>query len=196
MKLKRIKEIIKEEVDLFLLEEQLDEIADSRDWLLRRPLKEWVIFTKPGTELKSVRSFRPVYHGHRIEIKAGFPFEVIGEHPPGDQDEATGVPVPIKPADRGPKADKDMFNRIRLIGLDGPYKGGRFFVNPFEYKKFFEESPDDYRSNPEMPGEALPPGEEDPRYSNQKSPMVVPQPHDPGEDYTQPDRPLRKAKAR
>lgn len=197
IKVGRIKEIIKEEIELFLLETKLQEIIDSKDWVLRRPLKEWYIPVNPGTKLKSSRAFRPVYHGYRFSIPTGHTFEVQGAHPPGKLDQDYGVPNPVSPEDRGPRAGNiDNFTRVRLDGLDGAFKGQQIFINPFELKKFFEE--DDYLENPQMPGEWLPPGEKDPKVTQTIDvPVVKPQPINPDEETTQYDGPIvRKAKPR
>lgn len=164
--------------------------------LLENVLNEWYMPVNPGTQLKSVRTFRPVYHGHKVTVKAGFPFKVEGSHPPGNLDASYNVPNPVKPEDRGPKADKNMFTRIRIVGLDKHHEKKTIFINPFELKKYFKEQEDDYRSNPSMPGENVPAGEIDPKYAhvNVGSKKVIPSNSD--SDTTQVSRPLRKAKPR
>lgn len=197
LRLGRIKEIIKEEIDLFLLENTLQEIIDSKDWLLHRPLIEWNVTSEPGTVFISNKPFRPAYHGHRISIPVKQIFKVQGSHPPGPMDQTYGVPNPVSPEDRGPRTGSlDNFIRIRLTGVGGALEGQTIFVNPYELKKFFVE--DDYRSNPPMPGDNVPMGEPDPRVTQTIDvPVVSPQRINPDDETTKYDGPIvRKAKPR
>lgn len=197
LRLGRIKEIIKEEIDLFLLENTLQEIIDSKDWLLHRPLIEWNTVSNPGTRFKSIRPFRPAYHGYRASVPVNHTFVVQGSHPPGEMDQTYGVPNPVSPEDRGPKAGNiENFTRIRLTALDGALKGQTIFVNPYELTKFFSE--DDYRAMGPMPGDNAPMGELDPRVTQTIDvPVVSPQRINPDDETTKYDGPIvRKAKPR